>query len=55
MEIRESLKSSKIYIDGTEYMRVDGVWFEYNIITEEYQVIDRPDFEELYKETINHD
>jgi hypothetical protein len=51
----EEIAGSKLSIDGEEYLRVDGVWFTYDLENEKYIPINRPDFEALYKETFEND
>ena len=55
MDKFDNVAGTKIYVDGEEYFRVDGIWFIYNTETEQYTPVDKPDFESLYKETFNND
>ncbi len=48
MEKLEDLKCTRFDVDGTEYLRVNGVWFQYT--EEQYIPLDKPEFEKYYKE-----
>lgn len=48
IEILEDMSCKRIDINGTEYLRIEGVWFEY---TNDYYIpIDNEEFETLYQE-----
>ena len=47
--MEENLKSEKFIMNGDEYVRVDGIWFQY--IEEDYIPLrDTISLEQLYKE-----
>lgn len=47
--MEENLKSEKFEVNGIEYIRIDGVWFQYS--NEEYIPLkDTILLEQLYKE-----
>lgn len=48
MEKLEDLKCTRFNVDGTEYLRINGVWFQYT--EEQYIPLDKPEFEKYYKE-----
>jgi len=53
MEKGSNVVGEKISVEGTEYLRVDGVWFRH--CNGEYITEDQPTFEAFYKENLKHD
>lgn len=44
----------KFLVNGIEYLRIDGIWFEYSIKSC-YHPVDKPDLEKTYKELFDND
>jgi hypothetical protein len=53
MKKGKTIVGEKISVEGTEYLRVDGIWFRQ--CNGEYITEDQPTFEAFYKEYLKHD